>query len=73
MFTADAINSVDRCGRQNVSALVIVIPKQITPIQKSKYSMPISLQSALKCADFNIVDKLQYVLFLVVEPQSSLP
>ena len=27
VFSADAINSVDGCGRQKKSALVIVIPK----------------------------------------------
>ena len=32
MFLADATNSVDRCGRQTFSALVIVIPKYITLI-----------------------------------------
>ena len=27
VFSADAINSIECCGRQNTSALVIVIPK----------------------------------------------
>ena len=30
MFSADAINSVDRCGRQKMSALVILIPNAYT-------------------------------------------
>ena len=30
VFSADAINPVDRCGRQTFSALVIVIPKYVT-------------------------------------------